>query len=294
MVFVALQQAARRVRDAIFSRADDPLTTEYVLCEEALAINGAELAKPTGKELNRALNKLDSAALCLSGGGIRSASFALGVMQAFAVHPRAGGSGPGVKKPEDSLLSRFQYLSTVSGGGYIGSWLSAWVARAGFADAWRKLTDRRDRPENEPQEISWLRTYSNYLTPKLGLGSADTWAALALVLRNLLLNWLVILPVLWLAIIVLKALAVLMVWIGRYEPTSCFVISRDYDPTIIFGGISIVIFLFALRFRTKNRPTRDGGAATLGKFVRRDLLPTMVASFGLVLALAPSCPCRRR
>jgi len=25
------------------------------------------------------------------------------------------------------LLSKFDYLSTVSGGGYIGSWLMAWI-----------------------------------------------------------------------------------------------------------------------------------------------------------------------
>ena len=51
------------------------------------------------------------AALCLSGGGIRSASFALGVLQALASY---------------GLLRHFHYLSTVSGGGYVGSWLSAW------------------------------------------------------------------------------------------------------------------------------------------------------------------------
>ncbi len=51
------------------------------------------------------------AALCLSGGGIRSASFALGILQALASY---------------GLLRHFHYLSTVSGGGYVGSWLSAW------------------------------------------------------------------------------------------------------------------------------------------------------------------------
>lgn len=49
--------------------------------------------------------------LALSGGGIRSASFSLGVMQALA-HNR--------------WLSEIDYLSTVSGGGYIGSSLT-WV-----------------------------------------------------------------------------------------------------------------------------------------------------------------------
>lgn len=48
--------------------------------------------------------------LALSGGGIRSATFGLGVLQALAA---------------DRKLDCFDYLSTVSGGGYIGSWLSA-------------------------------------------------------------------------------------------------------------------------------------------------------------------------
>src|SRR6202035_5750926 len=55
-------------------------------------------------------------ALCVSGGGIRSATFALGAIQGLAEH---------------GLLEQFDYLSTVSGGGYIGAWLSAWVNRAG-------------------------------------------------------------------------------------------------------------------------------------------------------------------
>ena len=50
--------------------------------------------------------------LALSGGGIRSATFSLGVLQAIA---------------QRRHLGRFDFLSTVSGGGYAGSWLSAWV-----------------------------------------------------------------------------------------------------------------------------------------------------------------------
>src|SRR5204863_2877800 len=45
-------------------------------------------------------------ALCLSGGGIRSATFGLGVLQGLAKY---------------GLLQHFDYLSTVSGGGYVGS-----------------------------------------------------------------------------------------------------------------------------------------------------------------------------
>jgi hypothetical protein len=56
----------------------------------------------------------DLAALCFSGGGIRSATFGLGIVQALAKY---------------KLLDKFDYLSTVSGGGYLGSWLSAWILR---------------------------------------------------------------------------------------------------------------------------------------------------------------------
>src|SRR6185503_16192715 len=55
-------------------------------------------------------------ALCLSGGGIRSATIGLGVIQGLARH---------------GVFHCFHYLSTVSGGGYIGSWLSAWIHRSG-------------------------------------------------------------------------------------------------------------------------------------------------------------------
>jgi hypothetical protein len=55
--------------------------------------------------------------LALSGGGIRSATFCLGVIQALSEH---------------GLLRRFDYLSTVSGGGYIGSFLGALVCRTGL------------------------------------------------------------------------------------------------------------------------------------------------------------------
>src|SRR5947209_6084480 len=106
-----------------------PIGTEQVLREEAHAIHGnaaANVDGKTGTGLYQALNGLNSAALCLSGGGIRSASFALGVIQALAVHPRPNEEDC-VPTAEKSLLARFHYISTVSGGGYIGSWLSAWL-----------------------------------------------------------------------------------------------------------------------------------------------------------------------
>src|SRR6266568_8966037 len=48
-------------------------------------------------------------ALALSGGGIRSATFCLGLVRALA---------------KNQVLRHFDYMSTVSGGGYLGSALS--------------------------------------------------------------------------------------------------------------------------------------------------------------------------
>ena len=121
--------------------------------------------------------------LAFSGGGIRSATFNLGIVQALA---------------RCRLLTRFHYLSTVSGGGYIGSWLSGWV----FHEGQRKDV-RADEPKLpiervehilaqdariEPRQITWLRNFSNYLTPQVGLLSADTLQGVATFLRNLILT----------------------------------------------------------------------------------------------------------
>src|SRR5512135_1927268 len=136
--------------------------------------------------------------LALSGGGIRSGTYALGVIQAFA---------------KLGLLDTFDYLSTVSGGGYIGSWLTAWIKREGnLANVERQLSPRRldeatserrvGRDElaeggvfdEEPEPLHHLRSYSDYLTPQPGLFSADTWSLFAIYLRNLLVNMLMLLP----------------------------------------------------------------------------------------------------
>jgi hypothetical protein len=120
-------------------------------------------------------------ALCLSGGGIRSATFALGVIQGLA---------------KRNLLGQFDYLSTVSGGGYIGGWLSAWFHRSGA----QQVIGGLERPDPEP--VRYLRRYSNYLSPRLGLLSADTWTLAAIFARNLLFNWLTLLPTLAAAILI--------------------------------------------------------------------------------------------
>ena len=74
------------------------------------------------------------AALCISGGGIRSATFGLGVLQGLA---RCG------------LLDKFHYLSTVSGGGYIGSWLSAWINRASLTSVTTQIARQSEHTQTK-------------------------------------------------------------------------------------------------------------------------------------------------
>lgn len=113
------------------------------------------------------------AGLAFSGGGIRSATFNLGVLQALA---------------SSRWLREFDYLSTVSGGGYLGGWLSALKRRAGNAGMEQTLRDHQGR---QPA-IQFLRDYSNYLTPKTGLFSLDTLSAVITYWRNFILNQIVL------------------------------------------------------------------------------------------------------
>ena len=73
-----------------------------------------EHIKKRRKKLHGIDNSDDLACLALSGGGIRSASFCLGVLQALSYR---------------NVLKKIDYLSTVSGGGYIGSSLTWLLSR---------------------------------------------------------------------------------------------------------------------------------------------------------------------
>ncbi|MDZ4400425.1 patatin-like phospholipase family protein [Hydrogenophaga sp.] len=124
--------------------------------------------------------------LALSGGGIRSATFSLGVLQALASRNK---------------LASFDYMSTVSGGGYIGSWLSAWIHRSSLHEVQSELKRHGTKAEgdsntpaaDEPVQVAWLRRYSNYLTPRVGLFSLDSLTLVCTWLRNVMLNLIIIL-----------------------------------------------------------------------------------------------------
>ena len=145
------------------------------------------------------LHKEERSALCLSGGGVRSATFNLGFLQGLARH---------------RLLPKFDYLSTVSGGGYIGSWLSAWIYREhGGENAVSKELGRKPDSalDPEPKPVSYLRDYGNHQSPRVGVLSADFWTLMGVYMRNLFLNWLSFVPLL-MAALMLPRIGVAMVW----------------------------------------------------------------------------------
>ena len=93
--------------------------------------NGTERVRSLRDEL---VETIGPVGLALSGGGVRSASFCLGMLQALSQK-----SDDGKGKPV-APLERFDYLSTVSGGGYTGCMLSAMAART---DNGLSASDRR-------------------------------------------------------------------------------------------------------------------------------------------------------
>lgn len=161
---------------------------EQVLREE---IEQLEISRNLRLDENATRPKVQDSlvGLAFSGGGIRSATFNLGILQAFA---------------KARLLRSFDYISTVSGGGYIGSWLMAWMyhQRVGIKKIEEYLSDQQEAPRTERPEVRFLRNYSNYLTPRKGLLGADFWSFVSSYLRNTLLNQ---------AILVLLLLSLLLV-----------------------------------------------------------------------------------
>lgn len=124
----------------------------------------------------------DRVGLALSGGGIRSATFNLGLLQGLDDH---------------GVLNLIDYLSTVSGGGYIGGWWSTWK--------FRNTKNRRQQmprpPQNTPpiveapgsarheaNEVRHLREFSNFLVPRAGFFDPDLWEGIAAILSGMMVS----------------------------------------------------------------------------------------------------------
>ena len=213
-----------------------PTEREAQLLLSATAVIDAERkhirAGRPGMEAGKGSDDVEWWGIGLSGGGIRSASLALGVLQSLAEH---------------DLLRRFQYISSVSGGGYIASSLQWWWSRGRTPDLPAAAVPTCDdpgaygtRPNNFPYGpahpttgavdaashdtkssdpkpytaeavteapppapkaldpkpelvLSFLRAHSSYLTPGHGL---TVWSMIGVLLRTIVISVATWLPLL--------------------------------------------------------------------------------------------------
>jgi hypothetical protein len=107
--------------------------------------------------------------LVLSGGGIRSATFSLGVLRELSAL---------------RVLHRFDYLATVSGGAYAGAFFCGlFIGRAGAKPILKADPSVEDPLATSAAQdaIKLLRESGRYLAPAGGL---DYWYALVILIRN--------------------------------------------------------------------------------------------------------------
>ncbi|MEK8020299.1 MAG: patatin-like phospholipase family protein, partial [Candidatus Parabeggiatoa sp.] len=164
--------------------------------------------------------------LALSGGGVRSATFNLGLLQSLA---------------KNKVLQYCDYLSTVSGGGYIGSCLSALLAKNPDASTTPQtfpLRDERDG-KNERAEVNHLRATKNYLKSGGGLFNLDTWNMIGIMVSGIVLMSAI--PV---------ALLLMMVLFLFYWKTNTNL--ELFQIILPFIAILALMWMVGIRFRQVN------------------------------------------
>lgn len=233
------------------------------------------------KALFKLFHDTPRSALCLSGGGVRSATICLGVLQGLA---HAGKSflrdGKG-----SSPLTQFDYISTVSGGGYIGSWFSAWAQRAqqsAEAVVEAIVAPGASNLDPEPPPVLHLRKYCRFLNPKMGSLSADTWTLVATVVRNMVLNWLILIP-LFMAALVVPLLYKLTLASGVLSPSELW---RMVTLVLGAGFGAWAAAYVGYHIPSLNRATKADGKpprGTDGSFVLLALTPFTLSAIFLTL-----------
>ena len=132
------------------------------------------------RELSGTTPEAPEVGFALSGGGIRSATFCLGIFQALA---------------KANLLPKIDYLSTVSGGGYFGGFFGRMYSRAGsnhsVVKAWltpdgpsptrSEAAPLNASPPLSAQPVNWLKENGEYMTPG---GGGDMLQLVAIAARN--------------------------------------------------------------------------------------------------------------
>lgn len=209
---------------------------------------------------------IDAVGLALSGGGVRSAAFSLGVLQAFDRH---------------KVLRNVDYLSTVSGGGYMGSALTATMTYSNGAFVFGKASPDQAADSAtdiaDTEAVGHLRNYSNYLIPA---GGRDILTGGAIALRGLVANLAWVLPLVLL-------FAALTIAINQYRsqlgcadllgfPLCLYVPIESFAITIAIALTGIVAFLLWALYRSRLAADR------MAEF--RTTLPAVAVGYLLLVA----------
>ncbi|MEB2844561.1 GMC oxidoreductase [Endobacterium cereale] len=179
-VFMIGEKAADTILQDRPSYPDSLMACEAAAVKERRRINAATPTDP--EERSEAARMLENDApvgtpdahlpkdcigLALSGGGIRSATYGLGVLQALA---------------QNGVLAKIDFLSTVSGGGFIGGFLGRLFTRKNPMTPNLQKQVAHTLTDPTSPEIWWLRRNADYL---IGGGRSDFETDIAIIARNL-------------------------------------------------------------------------------------------------------------
>lgn len=205
--------------------------------------------------------------ITFSGGGIRSATFGLGVLQKLA---------------KLDVLREFDYISTVSGGGYIGSWWISWIKRLGSFKQVNKLLNpdiSGDPLSEEVRPIRWLRMYSNYLAPATGIASTDSVTAGLTWLRNTLINQ--VLLVIMLCTLLAGISLIYELWNGAFVSAAFYSPVSVVSFAVVFLGIAAFFTGSAMKMYSTGHPKSQSRFSN--KFIADALLVWGMIS-GLIIS----------
>ncbi len=234
---------------------------EYLPYEKGARYAGAEkLVHEEWKYLKQKRKDFDEnniRGVALSGGGIRSASFCLGVVQALAHRDK---------------LASFDYLSTVSGGGYLGGALS-WLWSGRWKDQGTDLhlgtdkdnfplgTEARnfshpDQQRNRFQAslLRHFRQHGKYLTPGNGI---TAWSFVSIILRSVVMGFVSLIVLAGFIFSFLYAVGFLHV---EGESSKFFI-----NLTLLFSGLYLAVHFLYILFLSRQKKKGDAASGYLGR-----------------------------
>jgi hypothetical protein len=257
----------------------------------------------------------DAMGLALSGGGIRSASFGLGVIQAMLEH---------------GIMQNLDYMSTVSGGGYIGASLT-WYRQfdriasdfleisnpfgakgTGVRSSLNSLEKNKNNYLDDNSKtnsfLSYIRQHGDYLTPNKWL---TLFSFIGIILRNFIISLVIYLPFLFVTISLWTLVVTLfagIIYIQRYEniilnkELFIYLLSKgewEYDP-FFYMNISIALLILLLfifsgflfswsTFHSSIRDVSEKYQSYMKRYISQSMSGILLKGF-IIFLLAASVP----